>query len=814
MKRFTMIMMAMVAIATAAFAQSKIYVYCNDGNIVTIPDSTIRGMECSKVDSQMVTHTNYVMQIIKTASGDVKIPLSEIDSISFVKPVGDAVDLGLSVRWASYNVGANSSEEIGELYGWADPTGENTTNDVWDNNFTWISPLYGGVTPPSEISGTDYDIASMKWGGNWRMPTVAEVKELISKCNWTWTAVDNNIYGMKVTGPNGNSIFLPAAGHRDGSAVRDAGTKGYYWSGTLDSSDRGNAQSLVIDNGSDSISEVNRYMGHSVRPVSNQPIQVTTGEVTDKTATTVIIRGSVRGTKNAKTNVQMGIMISRTSPPSSSNGKAIAVSKTDDGTFSTLVLSLTDSTDYYYRAFLCVDGKYYYGSISSFTTPAYKAAGELVDLGLSVKWASCNVGATSPEQQGKTCAWADPAWSGTTDATAPINISASPYDMARAKWGGKWRIPMDIEIKELIDSCTWTWMTFKGATGYKVTGPNGNSIFLPASSGNNYYWSGTRTRAGGNYAFSLDIYSSGHEYTVSKTANQFTVRPVQGEYPLSVAIDSIKSVSQVGAVVYYSVKGTKNPHNILKTGVIYGTSASLSSSEGTKLESSNIRDGSYSIGIIGLQVGTICYCRGYMQIDSTYYYGDVKSFTTKDYEKAGDAVDFGLSVKWASYNVGATTPEEYGGYYGWADATGTKTSTNLDDYPSANPPSEISGTEYDIARAKWGGNWRMPTSTEYKELLDSCTWTWTTQNGVKGYKVVGKNGNSIFLPAAGGRGGTEVLNVGSDGFYWSGTLGEIDKTLGESDVNRAYCLYFTDYGYHGVLSDVLSCGFTVRPVVK
>jgi hypothetical protein len=794
-----MIMMAIVAIATAAFAQSSIYVYRNDGNLVTIPDSIIQSMECSKVDSQMVTHTNYVMQIIKTASGDVKIPLSEIDSISFVKPVGDAVDLGLSVRWASYNVGANSSEEYGGLYGWADPTGENTTNDVWDNNFTWISPLYGGVTPPSEISGTDYDIARAKWGSYWRLPSSAEIQELIAKCTWQWTA-----NGMKVTGPNGNSIFLPAAGHRDGSTVSDAGTKGYYWSGTLSTSDSGNAQCLVADeeNWRLSLSNANaRYMGQSVRPVSNQPIEVITGDVAAVSPNAALINGSVRGTVNAKDSLQIGVVIS-----TDVSGKSIASKKTEDGTFSVTVPSLSPSTNYYYRAYLYVDGKYYYGSLSSFTTPAYEAAGELVDLGLSVKWASCNVGATSPEQQGKTCVWADPAWSGTTNADAEINISASPYDMARAKWGGKWRIPMDVEIKELIDSCTWTWMTFKGATGYKVTGPNGNSIFLPASSGNNYYWSGTRTEAGGNYAYSLDIYSSGHEITTSNTTNQFTVRPVQVEYTISVATDSIKFVSQVGAVVYYSVKGTKNPHSMLKTGVIYGTSASLSSSEGTKLESSNISDGSYSFGIGGLQEGTNYYCRGYMQIDSTYYYGDVRSFTTKA-KTIGDAIDLGLSVKWASCNVGAATPEGYGGYYGWADPTGTKTSKNLSDYPSANPPSNICGTEYDMARAKWGGNWRLPTQAEMQELVNSCTWTWTTQNGVNGMKVTGTNGNSIFLPAAGYRFGTDMYYVGSSADYWSGTLNERYAT--------AYYLDFSDYGGYDVnfIGD-RNYGFPVRPVVK
>jgi hypothetical protein len=171
------------------------------------------------------------------------------------------------------------------------------------------------------------------------------------------------------------------------------------------------------------------------------------------------------------------------------------------------------------------------------------------------------------------------------------------------------------------------------------------------------------------------------------------------------------------------------------------------------------------------------------------------------------AVDLGLSVRWAAYNVGASSPEEYGGYYGWADPTGTKTSTNLSDYPSANPPSNISGTSYDIARAKWGGNWRLPTKAEQQELVDKCTWTWTTYKGVEGMKVTGPNGNSIFLPAAGGRGGTDVGSVGTYGNYWSGTLNECSA-------NFAYNLGFGNNGYLYVGIYYRINGFTVRPVVE
>ena len=111
----------------------------------------------------------------------------------------------------------------------------------------------------------------------------------------------------------------------------------------------------------------------------------------------------------------------------------------------------------------------------------------------------------------------------------------------------------------------------------------------------------------------------------------------------------------------------------------------------------------------------------------------------------------------------------------------------------------------DAARANWGGTWRMPTKAEQAELKNNCTWTWTTQNGVDGYKVTSKtNGNSIFLPAAGFRDGTSVYNVGSYGYYWSSSLYESNPSL-------AYLLYFysgnVDWSYRNRYN-----GRTVRAV--
>ena len=173
-------------------------------------------------------------------------------------------------------------------------------------------------------------------------------------------------------------------------------------------------------------------------------------------------------------------------------------------------------------------------------------------------------------------------------------------------------------------------------------------------------------------------------------------------------------------------------------------------------------------------------------------------------------VDLGLSVYWAGWNVGASSPEDYGDYYAWGETT-TKSIYTSDSYQYHNGSrcinigSNISGTQYDVARAQWGGSWRLPTKAECQELVDRCTWTWTTYNGVEGYEVTGPNGNSIFLPAAGYRLGTENRSRGSCGYYWSGTPYE-------SNSSDAYNLSFSSSGhgvsYYGFRVD----GQTVRPV--
>ena len=174
---------------------------------------------------------------------------------------------------------------------------------------------------------------------------------------------------------------------------------------------------------------------------------------------------------------------------------------------------------------------------------------------------------------------------------------------------------------------------------------------------------------------------------------------------------------------------------------------------------------------------------------------DIGSYPGNRFEQCHEFVDLGLSVKWATCNVGASSPSAYGDYYAWGE-TSTKSSYTWENYrfrTSGNSWDNVKLSKYntqsdrgivdnrstlelsdDVARQKWGGSWRMPTYEEFDELSDKCTWEWTTLNGVGGYRVTseipGYTDRSIFLPAAGYRLGTSLSFAGSNGYYWSGSV--------------------------------------------
>lgn len=151
--------------------------------------------------------------------------------------------------------------------------------------------------------------------------------------------------------------------------------------------------------------------------------------------------------------------------------------------------------------------------------------------------------------------------------------------------------------------------------------------------------------------------------------------------------------------------------------------------------------------------------------------GNLGNREIEGFGRVADAVDLGLSVKWASWNVGASQIADYGGLYGMGDPTGLLTSTNESDYYFVDGES-ICGTSYDLAHVKWGGNWRLPTSTELKELRDKCTWTAkVTKDCVLGSVATGPNGNNIFFPYAGYRTSTTIYERDDHTSIWTGNMG-------------------------------------------
>ena len=742
------------------------------------------------------------------------------------------VDLGLSVKWATCNVGADSPEDYGDYFAWGEVEPKETYN--WSTykycngtNKTLTKycghSSYGnnGFTDGKTILDLEDDAATVNWGGAWRMPTDAELTELREKCKWTWTS-QKDVNGYKVVGPNGNSIFLPAAGYKDGESLLITRSFGNYWSSSLypDYSDLAYSvyfySDVVVRYGS------NRDHGRSVRPVWGGGTDDSTTK--NKYTITVSANSSSYGTVSGGGMYEEGTQVTLTATPK------VGYKFTewyDGNTDNPRVITVTK--DAIYTAFFEAE-------------KTLNAGHEYVDLGLSVKWATCNVGATTPEDYGDYFAWGETQPKEKYDWTTYLHCKGtyktmtkycnnSSYgnngftdnktvldpedDAATANWGGAWRMPTKAEQDELRNNCTWIWTTQNGVNGYKVIGPNGNSIFLPAAS----YMNGGTLNGAGSYGiyWSSSLYADSPDvacdvyffldYVIWSRIDRcygLAVRPVYGES------------SQQPEIKRYtiSVYSHDNLRGIVSGGGTYneGSQVTITATANSGYRFKEWNDGNTD----NPRVITV-------MKDAIY----TAHFEAEKNLNAGhEYVDLGLSVKWATCNVGATMPEEYGDYFAWGEVKpkkqynwstykyckgdrATMTKYCNDRYYGYNGFTDnkiVLDPEDDAATVNWGGSWRMPTRAEQDELRSKCKWTCATQNGVEGYKVVGPNGNSIFLPAAGYMNEGTLSGAGSGGFYWS-------SSLDTSYSNYAYGVTFNwSEGY--MYYDYRGYGHSVRPVCQ
>lgn len=465
--------------------------------------------------------------------------------------VPEAVDLGLpsGLKWASFNLGASKPEEPGDYYAFGET--ESKEEYAWET-YKWCNGTYysltkycfnsnygfNGFVDNKCILDPDDDVASIKLGGNWRMPTKAEQDELRSRCNWKWTSI-NGVDGWQVTGPNNNSIFLPLNGFWQESGFNSE-IKGVYWSSSLDSSFSGTACAQIFWTGPNVTVSWGSYPfcdGLSVRPVyadSNSPeIEVTPTDIKFG----AVPYGSSSTKYVTVKNIGTGVLtfsVTNVSSPYSVETNADGSPKDyslSAGESMQLAFTFTPNSATYMGGGRCTIVSNATESPISVTysgqgaEPRQVAVPEAVDLGLSVQWASFNLGAARPEEYGDYYAWGETEpyyssleplmwkpgkeagydwpsynWCMGADDTMTKYCTDSSYgynglvdgktcldpedDAAYMHLGGYWRMPTEDEIEELYDilRCSWELTSLNGVKGYKVTGHyGGNSIFLPCA---------------------------------------------------------------------------------------------------------------------------------------------------------------------------------------------------------------------------------------------------------------------------------------------------------------------------------------------
>jgi hypothetical protein len=178
------------------------------------------------------------------------------------------VDLGLSVVWSDRNVGAAAPDSVGVYVAWGETKEK---EDYALATYRFYSPVNGGLYfdyKGGDILKAENDAASVVWGSDWRMPTKEECQELLDKCTWTWISEEGRS-GYTVAGPGGGSIFLPAAGSREGTALSGLGSLGAYWSASLGSGLEENAWAVSFSQNNHSLIYIERPSGFQIRGVKS-----------------------------------------------------------------------------------------------------------------------------------------------------------------------------------------------------------------------------------------------------------------------------------------------------------------------------------------------------------------------------------------------------------------------------------------------------------------------------------------------------------------------------------------------------------------
>ena len=530
MKKITLLFASLLCVAYISVAQLKLYVYQNDGTCTEFVASTVDSIAFSTITDS---------------------PDQPVDPIKPADPTNgyEYVDLGLpsGTKWASRNIGATAVGDYGNYYSW----GETQTKQ----SYTWSTYTLG--TDSTSLTKYNFhskqgvvdnrlrlqladDAANANWGGKWRMPTRAEWQELLENCSWAWGSqpASNGFFinGYLVTGPSGNSIFLPASGYKQDKLVKQPGVDAYYATSEILRSYFPDEQvSFYINNSTKRLDTQYRQLGLPVRPVYDEKLSIVDDKVYPKPENNTVyyVSGDITTPINAYIWYEDPL---RPSHPSDDIGVVPwpgELMQSENGIYSyylgtnqvnriifnslnslnskTEDLILDLSRPYYYNgawyaSLSEIDAKRY-NTLKADTAVVKQGEHYYAKLGLpsGTKWAITNVGAFTAEEYGDYFAWGETEpketynwstykWCNGSYSTQTKYCTSTSYgtvdnnivldledDAANANWGGNWTMPTNEERIELMDDCRWTSVTKCGVYGIKVTGPNGVAVFLPAA---------------------------------------------------------------------------------------------------------------------------------------------------------------------------------------------------------------------------------------------------------------------------------------------------------------------------------------------
>lgn len=651
------------------------------------------------------------------------------------------VDMGLDVLWGSCNLGAGKPSDYGDYYAWGEVEPKEfyswgnykySTRGMFDEEMDKyiVGGAWSGtrrVEPDNKdrLEPAD-DAASVASGGEWRMPTVVEYEELRKNSVLDTVTIDG-VKGFKLTstvpGFEGNSIFMPFGGHLNGNEPIELGQKAFIWTASVTHGDGGgrsqNAKcvggytekylygntSLLLYYALGGVINEARFKGMNVRPVKPLPKEMFSS-ISLSAEHLDLDYGEIR---------KVDVMAQPANRP---------VNKANI-TWSSSNPHVADVVEGYLTAVgtgSCTIIAHSEGNKAEMSVTVTLPVPEPVDLGLGVKWASANLGASAPRKAGGYFAWGETSpkagyyeWGnykfGNVSEFTKYNYVVIDFksdwpldckteldpedDAARVVLGQGWRMPTADDLWELKNKCTWQRIENADSCGYLITsnvpGYEGKSIFIPL--------------AGAMYE----------------------KRPGLENAPLP----------------------SNNQHNLyLRTSTL-------------GVDEDRDRLSGYSIRpVMDFAAGAGRQNAGPEAVDPN---------------GRKVMVDLGLSVCWADCNVGADSPEQGGARFAWGE-TEPKTYYSEFNYKHIRYFEESNTCWYskyvfksqfgrlvsepdgknrlepadDAACVNWGGKWRIPTKQEYEELIEKCEWTVSTVNGVQGMlvtsKVPGYTSSSIFLP--------------------------------------------------------------------